>query len=106
MMSADEQLKEATMDRFEKIEELGDLMAFLSDKYYSAGWMMDWEFKLWACVGPGYTLPIDGAERRKLVALSDWVDGWCMMGADGNPEFVSMNLWQLLFAEWQEDEAG
>lgn len=86
-------------------------MSDLSEQYYFAGWLIDWEYTCWdALVNPTAHVGIPGApfsdeERDTLDALWRACNEWPVpQRFDGSPETISMSEWGLRYRAWREKQ--
>ena len=88
----------------EKQQELYDLMSYISEEHWCAGWMNGLEFDLWERIKSDDPLPyglgqIDPELLKKLRELSEETGGWIYMDELGDEHFIAMEEWEDM-AEW------
>ena len=80
---------------------LAELMSDLSEKCYSAGWMIDLEYVLWDAVISGSrdyghgTISRDDIE--KLIQTSNKVNAWIMFDDKLEEISVPLDIWKVKF---------
>ena len=88
---------------------LAEYMSELSERAYSAGWMMGLEFALWRAVTDGPFkyghLELTCEHARHLAALSENCGGWIFFHAEREEVFVPLNEWLCLVSSstWAYD---
>lgn len=65
---------------------LYDYMSYLSEEYWCAGWLIDWEYECWQMLVEGTFRP---EESYTLNLLRHEVGGWMKY----NCEFVDWDVW-------------
>lgn len=86
--------------------ELAAMMSSVSERAWSAAWMQDLEYHLWAalCGGPRQygRLHLTDAQIDAMRAYSDALGGWVWFNDEADrEEFVPAQAWALRYEAWQ-----
>ena len=82
---------------------LADYMSYLSERAYSAAWIEDLEFILWAqVVGPSVTstrLALAEQEKVELRRLANLCGGWIVFDETSEETFLPLEQWTARYRQ-------
>ncbi len=86
--------------------ELAELIASVSERAWSAGWLAGVEFELWAAMrsepGGAWPLSLMPGERERLMRASEECGGWIVFDAEREETFIPVAEWVARYASWSD----